>query len=204
MTVFFKANNLTDQEIKALVDILLKGGIGVLPTDTIYGIHTLSLKRQAVEKVYSLRNRSKFKPFIILISSLDDLKLFDIDLDEKTIKILNKIWPNPVSAILPCFSNKFEYLHRGNNTLAFRLPKNELLLKILKLTGPLISTSVNLEGEKPAQTIDEAFKYFGDKIDLYLDSGRLTLNPSTVIEYKDQKFKIIREGKYKFNLIDLD
>lgn len=202
MTVFFNAKKLVDQETRVIINLLLKGSIGVLPTDTIYGIHALALNKQSIEKVYSLRGRSIEKPFIILISSLEDLKLFEITLDEKIKRKLSLIWPNPVSVILEVPANKFEYLHRGNNTLAFRLPNNKLLLQILRSTGPLISTSVNKEGEKSAQTIEEAFNYFGDKIDFYLDDGTLTYEPSTVIELKGEKFEIVREGKFKLKSIN--
>jgi L-threonylcarbamoyladenylate synthase len=60
--------------------LLKEGAIGVIPTDTIYGICTSAFNRKSVEKVYKLRKRNPNKPCIILISSLEDLKKFNIRL----------------------------------------------------------------------------------------------------------------------------
>ena len=111
-----------------VTEILLNGGIGVMPTDTIYGIIGRALNEKTVERIYTIRKRMPSKPMIILISSFDDLKLFDVYPNTKTETKLNEIWPGKVSVVLPLENNfaqeKFYYLHRGTNTLAFRLPAN--------------------------------------------------------------------------------
>lgn len=177
-----------------LITILKKGGIGVLPTDTIYGLVGQALLKKTVEKIYKLRKRNPKKSFIILISSIKDLNLFKIKINKKTEEILKKIWPGKVSVILKSPSKKFFYLHRGAKTLAFRLPKKSNLLKLLKKTGPLVAPSANLEGLKPAETIKEAKKYFGDKVDFYINEGRTKSLPSTLIAIKKGKIIIKREG----------
>lgn len=179
-----------------IVHILKSGGVGVLPTDTQYGLVAQALNESAVEKVYELRKRSPSKPFIILISSIDDLKLFDINSDEKTMNFFKKIWPNPVSIILPVNSNKFAYLHRGTNSLAFRVPDNQELLNILSETGPLIAPSANIEGHPYAKTIDEAKNYFKNSVNFYEDKGLLESNPSTLIKIEDGNIEVLRQGKY--------
>jgi len=110
---------------KENINILKKGGIGMVLTDTIYGILGSALNPKTVERVYEVKGRDKNKPLIILISQLSDLGLFDIKLMPGLKKILSKYWPGKVSIILPCSNQKFEYLHRGQNSLAFRLPKNK-------------------------------------------------------------------------------
>ena len=114
-------------------DILIKGGVGVIPTDTLYGLVGSALDPETVLRIYKLRRRSPDKPFIILISKIDDLKLFNIKIDKFTLNFLKKNWPNPISVILPCPSKQFEYLHRGTKTLAFRVPNNQELLQLTKL-----------------------------------------------------------------------
>lgn len=178
-----------------IIDLLIQGNLVVLPTDTLYGIHTSALNKKSVEKVYEIRGRAPDKPFIILIGSIDQLKKFKIKIDRKTKAILNKYWPGKVSVIFPCPHDEFKYLHRGLKSLAFRLPKKDNLRKLLLQTGPLISTSVNPEGKPPAQSIQEAKKYFGNKIKYYLDQGYLNNKPSTIIEIKNEKIKIIRQGE---------
>ena len=177
--------------------LLKKGGLVVLPTDTLYGIHTSAFSKSGVEKIYKIRGRDRKKPFIILVSSIDQIKLFGISINQKTKEILNKYWPGKVSVVLPCQSPKFKYLHRDTKSLAFRLPDKEGLIALLKESGPLVSTSVNPEGLPPAKTIIEAKKYFGDQIDDYVDEGVLDSPPSTVITIEDGKIKVFREGVVK-------
>ncbi len=174
--------------------ILLKEGvIGVIPTDTIYGICTSAFQKNSVEKIYQLRRRNPKKPCIILISSLRDLEEFDIKLKKEQKEFLTKIWPAKISVILKCKSKKFFYLERGTKTLAFRLPKNKFILKILKISGPLVAPSCNIEGKKPAENIKEAKKYFKDRV-FYLDKGKIKQKPSTLIDLTKVPFKIIRKG----------
>jgi L-threonylcarbamoyladenylate synthase len=202
--------------------LLKEGAIGVIPTDTIYGICTSAFNRKSVEKVYKLRKRNPNKPCIILISSFDDLKKFNVKLKSWQRKILEKLWPGKVSVVLsPRInadttlinadnknnkSNRYqrssglykrsfvEYLHRGTNSLSFRLPKDKLILNILKISGPLIAPSANWEGYQPAKNIREAKKYFGNKV-FYLDRGDLISKPSTLIDLRKKKIKILREGE---------
>ncbi|MDI6733908.1 MAG: L-threonylcarbamoyladenylate synthase [Patescibacteria group bacterium] len=169
---------------KKEIKILKNCGIGIMPTDTIYGLVGRALSQRAVKRVYEVRKRDLNKPFIILISSLADLRLFGIELNKRTSGLLKKIWPGPVSVILPCPHKKFSYLHRGTNSLAFRLPKLKWLRDLLKQTGPLVAPSANLSGKLPAKNIKEAKKYFGSKADFYIDFGEIESPPSSLIEIK--------------------
>lgn len=174
---------------------LLRGELVVLPTDTLYGIHATALNPHVVEKLYQIKNRKPDKPFIILISSLKQLNLFGIKLNTQLKKILNMYWPGKVSVVLPCPSKKFEYLHRGTKSLAFRMPDKKELLKLIDVTGPLISTSVNPKGHPPAKNIIEAKKYFGDQIKYYVDQGILDAPPSTLISIENGKITVLRQGE---------
>jgi L-threonylcarbamoyladenylate synthase len=189
--------NTTSLANPKIINYLRRGQIGVLPTDTICGLHTSVFHPHSVERLYKLRKRDPQKPFIILISSLTDLALFQVKLDQKSLSILKKYWPGKVSVILPCPKDSFKYLHRGTKTLAFRLPKNKDLLELLRQTGPLVSTSTNPEGAPPAQSIEQAEKYFGNQIDFYVNAGPLASPPSTLITIKSGKIKVIRQGSVK-------
>lgn len=179
---------------KMIANVLRAGGVGVMPTDTIYGIVGSALNKRSVERIYRLRKRNLKKPMIILISSLADLKTFGIVPRAASRKILRRVWPGKVSVILPCRSKRFAYLHRGTNGLAFRMPKPVWLNKFLKKTGPLVAPSANTEGAVPARTVGEAKKYFGDKIDFYVDAGRIVSEPSTLIEVRKGGVQLIRQG----------
>ena len=184
----------------SLPDLIKGGAVGVFATDTIYGIHCMALRKNVVHRIYEIRERNPKKPFIILISSLKDLDLFKIKLKGKTIEFLEKNWPNKVSVILPCPQKKFFYLHRGTDTLAFRLPKKDNLIKLLRETGPLISTSVNPEGLEPAYTISKAKKYFGKKLDFYIDEGKIRSEPSTLVKIdKNGNVETLRQGEIEID-----
>lgn len=194
-----KKENLTDKDFKSVSNFLKNGSVGVVPTDTIYGIVGSARVPETVERIYELRKREKSKPMIILISSSEDLEEFDIQLSEKQKEFLEKNWPNPLSVILPCNNKSFMYLHRGKNSLAFRMPKDDFLQKLLKISGPLVAPSANFEGEKPSENIvEDAKRYFGEDIDFYLDAGELKSPASTLIKINDEgQAEIIREGEFK-------
>jgi len=176
-----KINRLVGEELK-------EGRIGVIPTDTIYGIVCSALSKKSVERLYSVRKRNLKKPMIVLISSVNDLDLFGIRIDKK---ITSKYWPGKVSIIVPV--KKFDYLHRGKESVAFRLPDNKNIISIIKISGPIVAPSANPEGKEPAKTIEEAKEYFKDKIDFYLDGGKLKSKPSKIISLINNKIEVVRK-----------
>ena len=173
---------------------LIAGKVGVLPTDTLYGLVGSALSKKAVERIYKLKKRNSRKPLIILIASLKDLNLFGARIDTAHKNILNQVWPGKVSVILPLSSRKFHYLHRGWKTLAFRMPAKNSLIELLKKTGPLVAPSANPEGLPPATTAREAKKYFAGEIDFYISAGRrLSGKPSALIAIENGKIKVYRK-----------
>jgi len=175
------------------INHLQKGKIGILQTDTIYGLVGQALNKQAVEKIYKIKKRSLNKPLIILINHIGDLKLFKIELKPKEEERIKKYWPGPTSIILPCPQTQFKYLHRGHGTLAFRLPKKRRLREIIKSAGPLVAPSANLEGEKPVTNIPEAKKTFSNQISFYYGRAKKKqAKPSKIISLKNGKLVIIR------------
>lgn len=183
---------------KRVIEILKLGGIGVLPTDTLYGLVARAFDKNAVERIYRVRRRDRKKPLIILIASLGELKKFGIVLSQAQKKAISGFWPGKVSAVFECKSKKFEYLHRGKKSLAFRFPDDVELIKILKQTGPLVAPSANRPGDEPATNFKEARAYFTDEVDFYVDGGKLKSKPSTlVLVGKNGEIEMLREGAVK-------
>ncbi|MBI3458795.1 Sua5/YciO/YrdC/YwlC family protein [Candidatus Azambacteria bacterium] len=176
------------------LNILNDGGVGVLLTDTLYGLVGQALNKKTVERIYKIKGRDKKKPLIILISSVEDLKLFGIKINQKTREKLLEFWnqSDPVSIILPCLLRKFAYLHRGTQTLAFRLIKKKSLIEILKVVGPLVAPSANPESSRSAENIRQAKQYFGDQVDFYLKGGRPKSKPSKIIKIGKGEVVVIR------------
>lgn len=177
--------------------ILDNNGVGVLPTDTLYGVVGSALSKKAVERIYIIKGRIAHKPFIVLINSYKQLEIFGVKLDKSQAKILEKFWPGKTSIILPAGQNKWKYLHRGTNSIAFRMigKRNKNLFNLINKVGPLVAPSANLEGDRPAETIGQAKKYFEGNVDFYIDGGRKAGEPSTLIKIIDDGIQILRKGK---------
>jgi len=178
-----------------LLKILKEGGIAVMPTDTLYGIVGRAEDQQVVERIYKVRKRSPEKPCIILLGGTSELQKFAVVLTSEQKKEIAKIrnGARPTSFVLDCQEKRFEYLHRGTNTLAFRVPAQAELKDVLKKTGPLIAPSANPEGLPPAQNIAEAKKYFGSEVDLYINGGEIKNKASKVIKlHRDGSDEVLR------------
>ncbi len=175
-----------------LVKFLKDNKIVIMPTDTIYGIVGNALDKEVVERIYKTRKRSPEKPCIILISDTGELEKFSVNLREEQKDIIEN-FSTPTSFILECQNEELKYLHRGTNTLAFRIPLQSELRKLLKETGPLVAPSANIEGMPPSVNINEAKAYFGDYVEFYVDGGELKGNASKVIKLnKDGSISVLR------------
>lgn len=171
---------------------LLSGQVVVVPTDTLYGTLAIASDRSAVEKVYNLKGRQPEKPCIILISNTDQLQTFGIEISKWQDEKLNEFWPGPVSVVLECKSKDQAYLHRGTNSLAFRLPNDNKLISLIEKTGPLIAPSANPEGLPPALSIGNATNYFAKNISIYADDGTKDAPPSTLVSLIGNQLSVLR------------
>jgi len=184
---------------KKIIEILKKEGVGVLPTDTQYGLVGSAFSRRAVTKIYDLKSRIEKKSLIVLISSIDDLNMFGVEINEPAKAFMEKFWPGKVSIVLPFHNNRLYYLDKMGGTLAFRFPNKKSLINIIKDTGPLVAPSANPEGYPPATNIMEARRYFYKWIDFYVDGGDLVSDPSTIVKIIGDKIEVIREGAVKID-----
>jgi len=186
---------VTDSFDDEVARLLMRGGVGLLPTDTIYGLSCRALDAAAVGKIHKLKDRSAHKPFIILIS---DIKMLDLlSISSEQAKITEQYWPGPLSVILS--SQAPDFLTLGTASLAVRMPDSPNLIELISRTGPITSTSANLEGEQPVQSVPAAQRLFGDKLDFYVNAGNLDNPPSTLAEIKDGKLEVVRQGAAKID-----
>jgi L-threonylcarbamoyladenylate synthase len=163
------------------------GGIVIMPSDTIYGIHAVSSQETRVREI----KKRDDKPFIYLIDDLKRLPFFGID-GVKHHKLLEKYWPGTVTFIMHTSDGK---------TQGIRMPDKEYLRKIIEIVDmPILSTSVNFSGELALNTPREIKEHFSDKVELMVfdpafDSDR----SSTVVDITGDRYRVIREGSVVFN-----
>lgn len=203
--------------------LLKQGNIGVIPTDTVYGIVAPASDAEAVERVYRTRGRDEDKPCIVLIGDVENLEGFSCfppqsarcawaspaphepspvslggtaspSLTYKENAGVSLLWPGPVSIVLPCEDPNWAHIHRGSHTLAFRLPDPAWLRTLLRQSGPIIAPSANPQGMPPSKTIEDAERYFGTTVDFYVDGGALDNAPSTVVRIEGETMTLIRQG----------
>jgi L-threonylcarbamoyladenylate synthase len=175
---------------------LLNGGVGVMPTDTVYGLVARAHDEKAVARLYALKHRDH-KPGTLIAASVAQLR--DLGVSEAHLQKAGQWWPNPLSIILP-IGEAFTYLHQNVGDIAIRVVIDEQLKQILEITGPLLTSSANQPGKPGSTTITEAWSYFEDSIDFYVDGGDLSGRaPSTIIRLTDaHEVEIIRVGAVKF------
>jgi L-threonylcarbamoyladenylate synthase len=178
-----------------VVRLLKSGGVGFMPSDTIYGLSCRALDKKAVERLHRIKGRDKKKPFIVLISDTTQLK--ELGVISTEIAAALRYWPGPLTIISEA-EEAPSWLHRGTRSLAVRQPDNQEVLELMKRAGPLISTSANEAGQKPIDSTTKAQKIFGKKLDFYVDAGVIKNKPSTIIRKNNYKFEVIRRGAIKF------
>lgn len=185
---------ITDNETIAR---LKSGQLGVLATDTVYGVVTSALNRTAVERLYTLKHRER-KPGTLVASSLDQLR--QLGVPEASLEQLTPYWPGALSAVLPV-SSDYAYLHQGVGDIAIRIVADERFRAIIEQTGPLLTSSANRPGEPGSVNVTEAWDYFGDKVDFYVDNGDLSGRPpSTIVKPRDDgTLTILRQGAVKID-----
>ena len=166
----------------AIVDAINNGSVGVLPTDTIFGIVGSVKYPKSVKRIYEVKGRTADKRMICLIGDTSQLKELGIELNEFQKDTLNKIWPGPYSVDLLC-SNKLPHIHLGFNSIAVRFPDSSWLNDLIRKTGPIVATSANKSGEQTSKDI-EAIKKSLPGLDFYID-GVVGSEPSKLIRLKD-------------------
>jgi L-threonylcarbamoyladenylate synthase len=188
LAVVYKIDKFDDE----IVALLRREKVGLLPTDTIYGLSCAASSRMAVERIHRIKRRDKSKPFVILISGTEQLEELGIAAAEAAPAL--RYWPGKLTII--CKAPKApEWLHMGTGTLAVRQPDYPELIELIRQTGSLVSTSANLAGGEPAVTAAVAEEYFGDRLDFYVDAGPLKGQPSTIARKNFKNgLEVIRQG----------
>ena len=164
-------------EVDSKLVLKLLSGLFIYPTDTIYGIGCDAENAKLVEKIREIKKNDK-KPFSIIAPSFEYI-LKNCEVDEK---FLRKYLPGKYTLILKKKNKNFLPHVSDTEFIGIRIPDNSFI-KLLQKTGkPIITTSVNFSGKKPADKIENVDKEILDKINFVIDVGKLSGNPSTIVK----------------------
>ncbi len=172
--------------IKKAADVVKKGGVVVFPTDTVYGLGCRADNLKSILGIYRLKKRDSRKPLPVLIAAQRQLLDLKVVITRETKKLIDKFWPGPLTLVLPADHGK---------TIGVRMPEHKVALALLKKTGPMATTSVNISGQKSAKAVKNIPLSIIQAVDLILDSGKCPLSvESTVVDMTGRPVKILREG----------
>ena len=187
-----------NKNIKNVAEIMINGGIAVFPTDTVYGLGAVPLKK-SIEKIYEIKKRDFSKKIIALINDISNLNEMIDETSENMDKIspvLREYWPGELTVIFKAdrkFTRKFD---EELGTIGVRIPKNKTALEIIKNAGGIVlTTSANISGENPVTRLNSLNKEIREKADCVIeDESTLTGKPSTIVKYENGEIELLRKG----------
>ena len=182
--------------VKEASRVLSGGGVVVFPTDTVYGIGCSPFDKDAVRRIYRIKNRDPAKPLPVLAYSKEAAKEIAV-FDDGSERIAGKMWPGPLTIILKIRDGRLEETLGVKGKIAVRVPDHGCALELLRQCRYVVGTSANVSGARPATDPTECEKDMSG-YDLLLDGGKIASGgESTVVELVRGELVIHRKGEIK-------
>ncbi len=179
--------------IDELLDILNKGELAILPSDTVYGIHADATNIDAIRRVDEVKHSNK--PHLILVSSIKMLEEYTEKINDLQKQLINKYWPNTLTILFKKNNKISDELTKNSEYIAVRMPNNKFLLDLINKFGkPLISTSANITNHEVITSVELIEEELKSKISYIYDAGTLGNTSSTLIKVENDKIIFLREG----------
>ncbi len=177
-----------EEKIIRAAMMLRAGGLVAFPTETVYGLGADSSNDAAVDRLYRVKNRPRNKPFALLVESARAAITFSQTADPVAEKLMRIYWPGPLTLVLS---------PPAGRATGFRCPAHPVAIRLVQLTGrPIAAPSANVSDAPEPSAPEDVMASIGDKIDLLLDGGPTPdRKPSTVVQVRDGKVSVLREGK---------
>jgi tRNA threonylcarbamoyl adenosine modification protein (Sua5/YciO/YrdC/YwlC family) len=180
--------------INRAVDTLKKGGVIIYPTDTVYGIGCDIFNKDALERIFQIKNQDKNKLLSFICSDLKDISRY-ARVTDYAYRTMKHLLPGPYTFILPAAKLVPKKLWSKRKTVGIRVPNHSVTLKLAEgLGNPIISTSTTDNSGNKLFKAEEIREFFENKVDLMLSSGNLKGELSSVIDLSEAEPEVIREG----------
>lgn len=193
--------SLKDMEAPFLLErctgALVRGGLVILPTDTVYGLAARVDVRKAVERIFELKGREAGKALVVMVSSREEAAGITAPGQRESLMRLGSLWPGPLTLIVRAGDVAWrDNVAAGAGTLGIRVPNSPFLIGLLDKTGPLAVTSANLAGEEAPGSFEDVDKGMLCGVELAVDGGECgSGRPSTVAEIHGDSVRILRRGE---------
>ena len=178
--------------INKAVSVLKDGGVIIYPTDTVYGIGCDIFNKNALERIFTIKNDSKLFSFVC--SDLKDISRY-AKVSDYAYRTMRRLLPGAYTFILPAAKLVPKKLWSKRKTVGIRVPNNPISMKLVKELGnPIISTSTT---NRKGDIIYDPFEIrniFSTQVDLMLSMGPITGQPSTVVDLSSEEPEILRKG----------
>lgn len=176
--------------------VLLSGGVVAFPTESFYGLAVDITNDRAIEKLFSLKQRDRNNPILILLPEKEALKRYVADIPEQAVKLIDAFWPGGLTLVLNASSLISPLLTSDTGKIGVRLSSHPVATGLARSIGrPVTGTSSNISGRPPCIKADEVYDSFGDSIDLIIDDGPTAGGKgSTILDVTVDPCVVIREG----------
>ena len=175
-------------------EALHRGGVVVLPTDTLYGFSAKLSAEGAVNRISAIKHASSERRYILLASSIAMVDRYVQSYGCSTRDTVASHWPAPLSVIVPSGASMPAWV---GPTVAVRVPALESLRRLIDEVGePIVSTSVNRAGEEPMDDVHDIRREFGTEVDLILSGDVPGSASSTLVDLCGKTPHVVREGAY--------
>jgi L-threonylcarbamoyladenylate synthase len=176
------------------LDVINHHGLVAFPTDTVYGLAAGVFDRVGVDRLYGVKGRNHTKAIAVLLADAGQLGQVAQNLPEAARKLADRFWPGPLTLVVPRSPDVPDNLS-ADATIGVRIPDHDLARKLIGLSGPLAVTSANLSGGENTLTARGVLAQLDGRIDFLLDGGPAPGGlPSTVVDCRGGKLKMLREG----------
>lgn len=194
MIIEINPNNPQPRLISKVVDILEGGGVIAYPTDTTYGIGCSIMSKRGIERIYSIKQRDKKKPFSFICSDLSDISRY-AKVSNYQYKVMKRLLPGAFTFVLNASNTVPGLLVTKQKTVGIRIPDNKICLAIVQALGhPIITTSANRAGEEPIGDPIAVENELGKQLDIVVDGGTLSAAVSSVVSLIDDIPLVLRKG----------
>lgn len=205
MSYILKINPQMPEEglIDEAVSMIRQGAICAYPTETFYGLGVDVTNEQAVKRLFDVKRRDYGNPVAVIISGRDMLASFVQEIPEKALALMDVFWPGPLTILFRTNRKISSQLTTNTGKIGIRVSSHPVAAALVRRLGcPLTTTSANLSGFPPSLNLRHLKSYFGEKVDLIIDSGPLPPSKgSTVVDVSEEKLALIREGLIKGDLL---